>query len=510
MNCDMSLAIEHRQMHRKIEQINLLKSKIAQYCGGKSLKICIFCAGVYGRIVYQELNSRLLPVEFVVDNNDSNWGDLRIQPDWGLLLLNGSLRCVSFDSLLEEKEEFFVIVANKSPDPIVKILKDHDFKYVMTKRQLDTILMDVPKLDFEFQEALKQLDYSSLEFKTIIQAFNYEIRKVCNYYESKLSSDICQVDKGTPLVSVIMPIYNAEKYVRIAIDSILNQTYSNLELILIDDCPTDTTMHIVNNINDVRIRIIHNSENKGIAYSRNQGLNNSRGKYIAIMDDDDVSMPQRLEKQIAFLEANEDIDILGARHEIINSKGELIKPSYAALYNPNYIKAMYLFRNVYANSTIMLRKDVLDKYKFQFMDNCLGMEDFRFWIECSKVCKMTAIDDVVLQYRECLENESSRILNSEIAEKRKSLYAEFQKYSLEKSGFLLSERQLNCLTNVMGEFNVSCNTLEELNEFYNALQEMIRQAEEKNFDNKQEIRILCKKLFIEKWNFFNVNNLWER
>ena len=91
---------------------------------------------------------------------------------------------------------------------------------------------------------------------------------------------------NNPMVSVIMPVYNGEKYIRKALESILNQTFQDFELIIIDDCGNDSSMIIVNEYKDSRIRVFHNNVNKGIAFSRNRAIQESKGKYIAIMDDD--------------------------------------------------------------------------------------------------------------------------------------------------------------------------------------------------------------------------------
>ncbi len=104
----------------------------------------------------------------------------------------------------------------------------------------------------------------------------------------------------TPKVSVLMPLYKTnEAYLREAIDSVLNQTYTDFELILLDDCPTDTREHVVCTYNDERIRYLKNERNLGITPSRNKLLDLARGEYIAVMDHDDISHPERFAKQVA-------------------------------------------------------------------------------------------------------------------------------------------------------------------------------------------------------------------
>lgn len=515
MESNIRNEIDFLKNSNSIKSIDVFKENLKRISKNKATKICIFCSGVYGRLVYQKLRNRLVEIEYIVDNDEKKWGDLRENTDW-ITIAEAGLKCVNMEQLIKDKEDTLVIVANKTPEPIVMLLKQHNFSYVITSRQLEEMLLGVEEIGISLG-SLSKVNYASEETQILISLFNQKVNNICSYYETVIAKN-CN-DKNLvrassslinlPLVSVIMPLYNAEKFVRIAVDSILNQTYNNIELILIDDCSTDDTMKVVASINDSRIKMIHNECNKGISYSRNQGLIHSCGKYIAIMDDDDVSMPERIEKQVIFMEENENIGVLGGKHEIINSKGELIMASYQALNNPKYIKAMYLFRNVYANSTIMIRRQIINQYKLRFQENCLGMEDFQFWIECSKLCEMTSIDAVVLQYRDSEENESMRILNSGLANKRAKLYAKLQEDSLRKSGFELSEDQLFILTKTMAEFDGHCDSILELSQFYQALCEMIRQAQDKNFDNVYEIKILCKKLFREKWQIFDINLLWE-
>ena len=104
-----------------------------------------------------------------------------------------------------------------------------------------------------------------------------------------------------PLVTVLMPVFNGEVFLKIAIDSILNQTFSNFELLIIDDFSTDDTLAILKSYNDKRIKVIENEKNIGVTKSLNRGLKIARGKYIARMDADDVIHPDRLLAQSAFL-----------------------------------------------------------------------------------------------------------------------------------------------------------------------------------------------------------------
>ena len=122
---------------------------------------------------------------------------------------------------------------------------------------------------------------------------------------------------STPLVSVITPVYNREKYLVRCIESILEQTYSNFEFLIIDDKSSDNTLEIIKNyqLTDSRIKILENDKNLGATLSFNRGLDICQGKYLARMDSDDISLSGRLEKQVEIFESWSDLEVLGARIE---------------------------------------------------------------------------------------------------------------------------------------------------------------------------------------------------
>ena len=124
----------------------------------------------------------------------------------------------------------------------------------------------------------------------------------------------------TPLVSIILPCYNAQLFLNKAIDSILKQTYNNFELICIDDCSTDKTAEILKYYEslDSRIKVYTNKKNLKIAETLNIGLQHAKGKYIARMDADDISIPNRIELQVSFLEKDDSIGICGGQCKVIN------------------------------------------------------------------------------------------------------------------------------------------------------------------------------------------------
>ena len=190
-------------------------------------------------------------------------------------------------------------------------------------------------------------------------------------------------------ISVVMPAYNAEKYIGQAIESILNQTYSNFEFIIINDGSNDKTKEVILSYKDDRIIYLENERNSGIVVTLNKGLEKANGEYIARMDADDIAEPNRFEKQIKYLDKNIEIDVLGSG---ICTFGENIK-SKKRLFttNADQLKAELIFSSCIAHPTVMIRKNILEKYNLKYDLNFAGAEDYCLWWEIAKVSKIADI-----------------------------------------------------------------------------------------------------------------------
>lgn len=300
-----------------------------------------------------------------------------------------------------------------------------------------------------------------------------------------------------PLVSVVMPAYNGEKYIGEAIDSILNQTYDNFELIIIEDKSTDRTLDVIRGYKDSRISLYLNSSNHGIAYSTNLGIARSKGKYIALLDDDDIATEHRLEWQVEFMEKYSDVDILGGRSVYIDEHGDFIQYNLEPLRNPKFIKALLLFSNEkFANDTAMIRKSFMEKNKLKYKEGCLGMQDFKFYIDSSKIGTITAIDRLILLKR-IHEEEATNKSMKYYADERAKLYAQFQRESIKMSGFQLKEEELQIINESLTEILKKSYTKEEVISIYNILNKMIRQAKEMKIDYLKELEQVCKKILLK-------------
>ena len=307
----------------------------------------------------------------------------------------------------------------------------------------------------------------------------------------------------SPKVSLIMPLYNAEKYVEEAIESILSQTYTNFELILIDDISTDSTMERVLKYKDGRIRIICNSSNQGIAFSRNRGLEMAQGEYIALMDDDDISLPERFAKQVAFLDSHPEIDFVGARYQNIDEDGIVLSEQKTAYHNPSYIRALFLFQNIISNGEMMFRRERVMEKGIRYSDNQYGMEDFKFWIECSKWGNFYTLDDVVFRHRVHKASETTKTktnLQKERNQHRKHLV----RYSMELSNLSLSEDEFDVVYRFTSD--ELCHSNVELNSYHKALAKLVCQAREQKLEFAEELDILCRKYYMKQIR--NVSDFW--
>lgn len=166
-----------------------------------------------------------------------------------------------------------------------------------------------------------------------------------------------------PLVSVLMAVFNEEKYLPYSIESILNQTYKSFELIIINDGSTDSTKDVLNKYqNDPRIKII-TQRNIGLARSLNKGIDISVGKYIARQDGDDISEPRRLEKQVEFMEKNADIGFIGSNYHVINENNQ-ITDTTNVFTKPEDIMLAEITSNQFGHGSILIRRKEIKKYKY--------------------------------------------------------------------------------------------------------------------------------------------------
>ncbi len=209
-------------------------------------------------------------------------------------------------------------------------------------------------------------------------------------------------EKG--LISVIMSNYNTpEEYLRPAIDSILTQTYKNFEFIIIDDCSTDNSLSIIESYTDDRIKVIKNEQNLGITKSLNRGLAVAKGEFVARMDADDISLKNRFEKQVQFLESHPDHIVCGTGVELIGDwqSKHSNKTICRKIPEKESFRIYLLFGNFpnIVHPTAMFNHNLLLKYNIRYNENYPLAQDYRMWISCSEVAECANIPETLLNYR---------------------------------------------------------------------------------------------------------------
>lgn len=258
------------------------------------------------------------------------------------------------------------------------------------------------------------------------------------------------------LVSVIMSNYNTpEEYLRQAIESILNQTYENFEFIIIDDCSTDNSLKIIESYTDKRIKIIRNEQNLGITKSLNKGLAVAKGEFVARMDADDISLPERFEKQVDFLKSHTEYIVCGTGVELIGEWEKKHSNKYICRTIPEreQFRINLLFGN-YPNivhPTAMFNNTMLKKHGITYNENYPLAQDYRMWVSCSEVAECANLPETLLNYRVHGKAVSSdkKQLQSEIAirimqEQLDKLFLQLSdEYTVIHKSFLSSRKEYN-------------------------------------------------------------------
>lgn len=216
-------------------------------------------------------------------------------------------------------------------------------------------------------------------------------------------------------VSVIMSVYNGERFLREAVESILNQTFTDFEFIIVNDGSTDGTLEILESYRDERIILI-NQDNMGLTKALNNGFALAKGKYVARQDADDLSKPTRLEKQVAFMEDNQAVGLLSTRFEFIDQDGQVTGPCYVVLDN-KLLQARLIDINQFCHGAAMIRKEALLEVG-AFREFFKYAQDHDLWLRIAEKYELANLPDFLFQYRDLESAISSRkiLLQSQFAE----------------------------------------------------------------------------------------------
>ena len=201
---------------------------------------------------------------------------------------------------------------------------------------------------------------------------------------------------SVPRLSVILPVYNGSAYLAEAMESVLNQTFRDFELLVIDDASTDGSAAVAEQFNDPRVRVIRQETNRRLPATLNHGLDLARGEWVARMDADDICHPLRFEKQIRWMEKNPEIGICGTWVRLFGGVASMIQ-EYPV--SPDAVEAFRHFHCPFAHPTVMMRKALLEEYKLRYDPAAQAVEDFDLWNRLLVHTRGMNIPEILLDYR---------------------------------------------------------------------------------------------------------------
>ncbi|WP_226163551.1 glycosyltransferase family 2 protein [Hymenobacter terricola] len=203
------------------------------------------------------------------------------------------------------------------------------------------------------------------------------------------------MNAAAPLVSVLMPVYNAAPYVEQAVRSILEQTFADFELLIFNDGSQDASSEIIRSIQDERIRFFDCGQNSGYVVHLNEGLRLAKGKYIARMDADDIALPERFAKQVALLEQNVQIGLCGTAYDTFDA----MQIKVYVPVSDTEIREFMLLNSPMGHPTVMFRKSIIEQYNLRYDPSFMPAEDYKLWVDFSGVTSIQNIPEVLLHYR---------------------------------------------------------------------------------------------------------------
>ena len=280
----------------------------------------------------------------------------------------------------------------------------------------------------------------------------------------------------SPELSVFITSYNSELYIREAINSILNQTYTDYELIIIDNASTDKTVSIIKSYMDNRIHLVSHSQNIGIVGSRNQALDMAKGTFITFLDSDDIAHPQKFEKQLAFLKNNPEFGMVGSSVILINGKGTETG-RWKLNSRAGTIPAIMLFHNYFVNSAVMFRKALVKDFKYP-EDLIIG-EDYILWFNLLQISKGINLPEYLTSYR-----QHSHSLIQCNAEKKEAYDKKVYKHIFQKIGLQPTDEEYEIHISLKND--VPVNSMMQMRKTFAWLHKILKYSQNSSFIDKKK------------------------
>lgn len=200
----------------------------------------------------------------------------------------------------------------------------------------------------------------------------------------------------SPLVTILMPVFKTAPYLREAMDSMLSQSFKDFELIVLDDCSPDNAQEILDAYADPRIVRYKGEKNVGLSNVLNVGIGMARGKYIARMDSDDISLPNRMQIQVDYLESHPEVDLVSAGMQLFGAK----EGTWIREFNPEKVKIEALFHSPVLHASSVWRKDSFEQHGLRFRQEMVPAEDYDLWVRAMlKGLKLVNLREVLYKYR---------------------------------------------------------------------------------------------------------------
>lgn len=290
-----------------------------------------------------------------------------------------------------------------------------------------------------------------------------------------------------PKISAVMPLYNTPfEYLSATVESILNQTFADFELIIIDDASTVEYKEFFEQFKDERIKYFKLEKNAGPGHARNEGINKATGEYVALVDSDDISLPERFKLQAEFLDKNPEISILGTSFRFSNRKNPAL-----TIYKEKEIRNFILFNSPLCNPTIMFRRDDMIKKNLFFDKKINFAEDYKLWIDAAFAgLKMANLKELLLIY-----TRRSGQLSKEKEEIQISILKDLYKEIFAKLGFEATKEEIDLHYNIESE-NFNQLTTKQISDWFDKI--ITSNQAHKIFDEEKLIE--RKKQTIDKYN----------
>lgn len=292
-------------------------------------------------------------------------------------------------------------------------------------------------------------------------------------------------------ISVLLPVYNTDPvHLREAIDSVLSQSFSDFELLIYNDASTSALVdQIVKSYNDDRIRYFHETRNMGIAKVRNKLMELATGEYLAVMDHDDICLPQRFEKQVAFMDSHPEVGVCGTAHKRF---GKLFKNNVITYpVSDADIRVALFFKNVIHHPSAMIRKAIIDTHHIRYDETLVSVNDRKLFVTIGRVSKLANLKDVLCLYR-MHEGMTSKKKRHQISEEQKR----FRHDMLEQMGVHLNDETLFNDYIMNGRARIKDAAI--LNEIEQTLASIVQKNQETGFLPSQEFAKICAQYLVKR------------